>query len=47
MRILTTAVLMLAIGTPASAAESAVGPMKHLCKDVLASQENANMTLIC
>ena len=23
-----------------------IGPKKHLCKDVLASQENANMTLM-
>src|SRR5712671_3664067 len=46
MRFLTTAALLLAIGTPASAAESAVGPMKHLCKDVTSNNENAGLTLM-
>jgi hypothetical protein len=46
MRILTTAALLLAISTPASAAESAVGPMNHLCKDVTSSKENAGLTLM-
>jgi hypothetical protein len=46
MRILTTAALLLAVATPAAAAESAVGPMKHLCKDVTSSKENAGLTLM-
>jgi hypothetical protein len=38
--------MLLAIAAPASAAESAVGPMNHLCKDVTASKENAILTLM-
>jgi hypothetical protein len=46
MKILTTAALLLAVATPASAAGSAIGPMNQLCKDVTSTKENATMPLM-
>ena len=47
MKILNAAAaLSVLVSTPVAAAESAVGPMKHLCKDVTASKENAALTLM-
>lgn len=40
------AALLLVITAPASAADTMIGPVDHLCKDVTASQNRAGLTLM-